>query len=113
MPKMSKQMVNSKIIDFNRSMAKNTSFRRDTGPRGVGRYFSHRKSSISEAAGSSSSINYDNGDLSRLSVAQIERSNTQIPYCTDIWSEHQMLPRVEAKPFGVPNTRQVLLVQRK
>ena len=34
------------------------------------------------------------------------------PHCTELWSE-QLAPRIEAKPFGVPNARTVLLVQRQ
>ena len=35
-----------------------------------------------------------------------------MPFCTDLWSD-QILPRVEAKPFGLPNLRTVLLTQHQ
>ena len=33
-------------------------------------------------------------------------------FCTDLWSD-QLLPRVEAKAYGVPNLREVIYVQRR
>ena len=33
-------------------------------------------------------------------------------FCTDLWSD-QLLPRVEAKAYGVPNHREVTYVQRR
>ena len=82
--------------------------RKSGGKSAAGRYFTHKtgKGSLSQT---SNSIEHD---LSRLSVSQAERSSKPGSFCTELWSE-QLLPRVEAKPFGVPNLRQVLFIQRQ
>ena len=79
-----------------------------------GRFFTHKTdknggagSSISQ--GSQKSIEHD---LSRLSVDQARQSSKPVAYCTELWSD-ELLPRVEAKPFGVPNLRKVLYIQKQ
>lgn len=72
-------------------------------------YFQHKKSSGNDSQ--SRTISVDN-DLSRLSIFQAERDHHNSPYCPDLWSD-MLLPRVQAKPFGVPNLRTILLVQRQ
>ena len=80
---------------------------RNGGKSAAGRYFTHKtKNSLSR---SSASIDHD---LSRLSVSQAQQSLKPIAFCNEIWSD-QLLPRVEAKPFGVPNLRTVLYIQRQ
>jgi len=54
-----------------------------------GKYFSHRRPSESSQ---SPSLSYDR-NLSRLSILQAEKSQSTLPYCSELWSE-QLLPRI-------------------
>lgn len=81
---------------------------RKTSP---GRYYKHKSGKLNGSLSQASS-SIDRHDLSRLSINQVKSTYKSGSYCTELWSD-QLLPRVEAKPFGVPNLRQVLYIQRQ
>ena len=51
---------------------------------------------------------------STISIDQKPHNTSRVrgpTFCTNLWSEI-MLPRIEARPFGVPNKRSVLFAKK-